>query len=179
MKVLVISSSLRTGSNSETLALSFAKGAQDKGYEMNFVSLKGKTLRYCLGCLVCQKTKTCVQKDDASALVALMKEADVIAFASPVYYYGISGQLKTLLDRSNPLYTDDYHFRKIYFIGSCAEKERHTVDRAKEQILGWVDCYEMAKLVGVVYGIGLEDPNSIANDTKTMDEAYRLGNSIT
>ena len=104
MNVLVISSSLRNGSNSELLAHEFAKGAKEAKNEVEEISLKGKKLEFCTGCLSCQKTKKCCIADDSADIVRKMHDADVIAFASPVYYYGISGQLKTLLDRANPLY---------------------------------------------------------------------------
>ena len=101
-KVLIISSSLRRGSNSDALAEAFARGAAEAGNEVEQVSLKGKDLRFCMGCLACQKTQKCVIADDAPAIVEKMYAADAIAFATPIYYYELSGQLKTLLDRSNP-----------------------------------------------------------------------------
>ena len=69
---------------------------------METVSLKGKDLRFCKGCLTCQKTQRCVIADDAPAMVQKMYEADVLVFATPIYYYELSGQLKTLLDRDEP-----------------------------------------------------------------------------
>ena len=69
---------------------------------METVSLRGQDLRFCTGCLACQKTQRCVQADDAPDLVRRMHDADAIAFATPIYYYEMSGQMKTLLDRANP-----------------------------------------------------------------------------
>lgn len=63
--VLVISTSLRSRSNSEVLAERLAAGARDAGHQVEQISLKGKELKYCIGCLACQKTQRCVQKDDA------------------------------------------------------------------------------------------------------------------
>ena len=117
-KILVISTSLRHDSNSDALAEAFAKGAAEAGNEVESI-----TLKVCTGCLACQKTQKCVIADDAPAIVDKMYAADVIAFATPIYYYGMSGQLKTLLDRANPLYTTDYHFRDIYFLSSAAEED--------------------------------------------------------
>ena len=65
MKVLVISTSLRPGSFSERLATSFTEGARDAGHEAEFVSLKGKPLRFCTGCVRCQTTKRCMLNDSA------------------------------------------------------------------------------------------------------------------
>ena len=100
-KVLVISTSLRPRSNSEALADEFVRGAQEAGNEVEKVTLRGKDIRFCKGCLVCQKTQECVIKDDdAPAIVRKMYEADAICFATPIYYYEMSGQMKTLLDLS-------------------------------------------------------------------------------
>ena len=64
-KVVVISTSLRGNSNSEKLAEYFAKGAEDAGNTVEFISLKNKKIGFCIGCLVCQRKGECVIKDDA------------------------------------------------------------------------------------------------------------------
>ena len=80
-------------------------GARETGHKVEKVSLKDKTIGFCKGCLACQKTGNCVIQDDAGEIVEKMLHADVLVFATPVYYYEMSGQMKTLLDRANPLYT--------------------------------------------------------------------------
>ncbi len=79
-KVLVLSSSLRKGSNSEILAQEFAKGAAEAGNKVEFESLRGKKIGFCMGCLACQKKGKCVIKDDANAITEKMKKAEVIVF---------------------------------------------------------------------------------------------------
>lgn len=76
--VLVISTSMRKGGNSDTLADSFAKGAERQGNTVEKISLAGKKIGFCIGCLSCQKTQKCVLKDDAAEIVEKMKNADVI-----------------------------------------------------------------------------------------------------
>ena len=90
-KVLVISTSLRAKSNSDILAESLIKGAQDAGYEVEQISLKGKELKFCIGCLACQKMQECVLKDDAVWIAEKVKNADTLVFATPIYYYEMSG----------------------------------------------------------------------------------------
>ena len=104
-KVLILSSSPRKGSNSETLAAAFAKGVQEKGHQVETVYLREKQYGFCQGCFACLKLGRCVIKDDAVEIVQKMHDADVLVFATPVYYYSVSGQLKTMLDRANPLFT--------------------------------------------------------------------------
>lgn len=177
--VLIISASLRGGSNSDQLAEAFAKGAEEAGSDVEKIELKGKTIKFCLGCLACQKTMTghCVQKDDADEIIQKIKNADVVAFASPIYYYTLSGQLKTLLDRANPLYPIEYHFRDIYLLLTAAEDERTTPSRAISCMEGWVDCFSEAKLAGTVFCGGVNEPNEITGSAK-LQEAYQLGSQI-
>ena len=99
-KVLIISSSPRKGGNSETLAAAFAKGAREAGHQVETVYLREKQVGFCKGCLACLKLGHCVIQDDAVDIAAKMHDADVLVFATPVYYYCVSGQLKTMLDRA-------------------------------------------------------------------------------
>ena len=90
-KVLVVSTSLRGNSNSEILAKECERGAKDAGHEVEFVSLRGKDIRFCIGCMTCQKTGRCVLKDDVAEIMAKVKESEVIIFATPIYYYEMCG----------------------------------------------------------------------------------------
>ena len=101
--VLIISSSPRKGGNSEVLAGAFAKGAEEAGNQVETIYLREKQYGFCKGCLACQKTGRCVIQDDAVEVAEKMHHADVLAFATPVYYYSVSGQLKTMFDRANCL----------------------------------------------------------------------------
>ena len=105
-KVLIISSSPRKGGNSETLAAAFAKGARETGNPVETVYLREKQVGFCKGCLACLNLGHCVIQDDAVEIAAKMHDANVLVFATPVYYYCVSGQLKTMLDRANPLFDE-------------------------------------------------------------------------
>ena len=102
-KVVVISTSLRPGSNSNMLAEQFAEGAKAAGNKVEFISLRGKEIKFCIGCLSCQKTGACVIKDDVPAIMENVLNADVVCWATPIYYYEMSGQMKTLIDRMNAM----------------------------------------------------------------------------
>ena len=135
-KVLIISSSLRGGSNSECLARECERGAKDAGHDVQFISLKGKELKFCIGCLSCQETGKCVLKDDAADIMSAVYNAEVIVFSTPIYYYEMCGQLKTLLDRMNPLFPSDYKFRDIYMIATATEDEPTTFDKVDKELVG-------------------------------------------
>lgn len=177
MNVLIISSSLRNNSNSEKLAVEFARGAESAGFNVETVSLKNKNIAFCKGCLACQKTQKCVINDDAAEIAEKMKNADAIAFATPVYYYGLSGQLKTMLDRANPLYTTDYHFRNIYLLATAAENEPYTIEGTTKGIMGWIDCFENASLAGTVFCGGVNDAGEIEGN-EALKKAFEMGKSI-
>ena len=80
-KVLVISTSLHVKSNSEALADAFLMGATEAGHEVEKISLKGKEIHFCRGCLACHTLKTCAIKDDMIPIIQQMHDAEVIAFA--------------------------------------------------------------------------------------------------
>lgn len=176
-RLVVISSSLRNNSNSEMLAHNFEKGALEAGNQVEYITLKDKKIGYCIGCLTCQNTHKCVIQDDAISIAEKLKTADVICFATPVYYYGMSGQLKTLLDRCNSLYSSDYKFKDIYLIATAAENEKETVAGTIKGIQGWIDCYERANLKGLVFGGGVDNPGEINESHKCM-EAFNMGKNI-
>lgn len=172
--VVVISTSLRANSNSDALAKAFAKGAEDAGNNVEFISLKGKNIGFCIGCLACQSTGSCVIKDDVIDITEKVLNGDIIAFSTPIYYYEMSGQMKTLLDRMNSMYPKDYKFRDIYFMSTAAEDEEYVPERAVNGLQGWIDCYEQAGLKGTVFCGGVDAPNSIAGSDK-LKEAYEMG----
>ena len=174
-RILVISTSPRRNGNSAILAEEFARGATDAGHAVELVSLHDKNIAFCRGCLSCVKTLRCVQRDDAAEIVASLKEAEVVAFATPVYYYEMCGQMKTLLDRSNPLYAADYAFRDVYLLASAAEQDESAVDGAVNGLKGWIACFEKCALKGVVRGVGATAPGDIRNRPDALREAYRLG----
>lgn len=176
-KVLIISSSLRKNANSEQLAASFADGAKAAGHDVEIVSLRDKEIQFCIGCFVCQKTKQCFMHDDADVIREKMLHADVLVFATPIYYYEMSGALKTMLDRANPLFVSDYRFREVYALATAAEDEEYVPQKAFSGIEGWVDCFEKAKLVGTLFCGGVTNIGEIIGNAK-LQEAFDLGKNI-
>ena len=177
-KVLIISTSLRNGSNSELLAKEAAKGAKEKGQKVEFVSLKNKKIAFCKGCFACQKLGKCAIKDDANKITEKIKKSDVIVWATPVYYYEMSGQMKTVIDRANSLYSSNYKFREVYLITTSTDDSKGVEDRVVSGVQGWIDCFEKVKLKKVLSGGGAEGPNAVKNMPKLLKKAYELGNKI-
>ncbi|MBR4442339.1 MAG: flavodoxin family protein [Clostridia bacterium] len=176
--VLVITTSLRAKSNSDILAERLIAGAKDAGHTVEQVSLKGKDIRFCIGCLACQKTQKCVQRDDVAGIMEKVKNADTLVFSTPIYYYGMSGQMKTLLDRMNPLYSVDCRFRKVYMLSVATEDEAFVPEKAVIGLEGWIDCFEKAELGGTLFCGGIADPGEATNRTEELKEAYEFGRAL-
>lgn len=176
-KVLVLVSSPRKGGNSEMLAASFAKGAQEAGHCVETVYLREKKFGFCKGCFACLKTGRCVIADDAVEIVGKMHDADVLVFATPIYYYSINGQLKTMLDRANPLYGTDYAFTKVYLLTTAAEADPSAAAGAVQAVQGWVDCFGRCKLADTIFAGGVNDVDAIAGHP-ALDRAYRIGKEV-
>lgn len=176
-KVVVISTSLRAGSNSDALADKFIEGAEAAGNEVEKISLVGKNISFCRGCNACQKLGRCVIKDDVNEIMAKVLEADVVCWATPIYYYEMSGQMKVLIDRMNAMYPQDYKFRDIYMLTTAAEDEPEVPARAEAGLTGWIDCYPKCHLAGTLFCGGVNEPHEIDGNAK-LSEAYDLGRQI-
>ena len=176
-KVVVISTSLRAGSNSQVLAEQFAAGAKAAGNEVEFITLRGKEIKFCVGCLACQKTGSCVFKDDVPTIMEQVLNADVVCWATPIYYYEMSGQMKTLIDRMNAMYPKDYKFRDVYLLTTAAEDEEFVPKRAETGLTGWIDCYPKSRLAGTLFCGGVNNPNEIEGNNKLQD-AFEMGKNV-
>ncbi len=177
-KVLVITTSLRAKSNSDRLADEMIRGAKDAGHDVELISLKNKLINFCRGCFACQKTEKCVIKDDAVEIAEKVKEADTLVFVTPIYYYEMSGQMKTLLDRLNPLFPADYKFCKVYLLTTAAEDETYVPEKALSGLEGWVDCFAKAKLAGSLFCGGLTDVGEAEDHAEGLEKAYAFGKQL-
>lgn len=175
-KALIVSSSQRKHGNSETLADAFANGAREAGHSVETVRLREKQIGFCRGCLACLKLGHCVIQDDAVEIAAKMHDADVLVFATPVYY-SVCGQLKTMLDRANPLFGSDYAFSEAYLLATAVEDGRSTFDGAKKAVQGWVDCFSRCTLAGTVFAGGVDGVGEIAGHP-ALEQARQMGMGI-
>jgi flavodoxin len=177
-KVLFISTSLRHTGNSEILAEEMVKGAREAGHQVESFGLHDKRIGFCRGCLVCQKTCRCVIDDDAATIMDKMLTSDVIVFATPIYFYEMCGQMKTLLDRSNPLFPSNYAFRDIYLVATAADDAKIAMDGAIKGLEGWIACFGKTRLAGVVKGLGMDERDAVYQFPGTMRTAYDMGKNI-
>lgn len=173
-KVLLLSASFRKHGNSDLLCDEFARGAKEAGHEVEKIFINDKNINFCRGCGVCNTTHKCIQKDDMAEILDKMVSADVIVMATPIYFYTMNGQMKTLIDRTVPRYTEISN-KDFYFIIAAADDNKANMQRALEGFRGFTeDCLDGAKEKGVVYGVGAWKAGEIKN-SPAMQEAYEMG----
>ena len=104
-------------------------------------------------------------------------DADIVVWATPIYYYEMSGQMKVLIDRLNPMFSKDYKFRDVYFLATAAEDEEHVYEKALSGLNGWIDCFDKAELKGYVFCGGVTMGGEISGNAK-LKEAYDMGAGV-
>lgn len=119
-----------------------------------------------------------VIKDDAAAIAQRVMHSDTLVFVTPIYYYEMCGQMKTLLDRLNPLYPTDYKFRNVYMLSVAAEDEDFVPEKAVSGLQGWIDCFEKAAMAGSLFCGGINDAGEAAGKTEAQQEAYEFGKTL-
>ncbi|MGM9713122.1 MAG: flavodoxin family protein [Prevotella sp.] len=124
MHILTLSGSPRKGGNTDMFAEAFARGAHDGGHDVRTVSVHDVNVRPCMGCNACfrREDMSCVQHDDMADVYALLSWADMLVIASPVYFYGVSSQLKAIIDRCHNPIRDTFHIRKaaLLLVGAAS-----------------------------------------------------------
>ena len=174
-KVLIISGSPRKGGNSDLLCDEFMRGALEAGHTAKKVRLQELKIGGCRACYGCRNTGVCVQKDDMAALLEKLVQTDVIVLATPVYFYSMDGQMKTMIDRTLPRYTE-ITGKEFYFIATAADG-KSSMERTMDALRGFTDCLPGAKVRGVIYGEGVYQKGEVTS-TKAFRDAYKTGKLI-
>ena len=175
--VLILSGSPRRNGNSDMLCDRFTLGAREAGHNVEKIFLRDRKIGYCTGCDYCFKTHKCSQKDDMAEIIEKMIQADVLVFATPVYFYSMDAQMKTLIDRTLPRYTEMSH-KECYFILTAAVTEKANLKRTVEALRSFTeDCLEGTTERGVIYGTGAWGVGDVQN-TPAYQEAYEMGKQV-
>ena len=177
MNILILSGSPRKGGNTELLVEAFVKGAAEH-HHVEVVSVRDYKVNPCLGCNACfnSKDNTCAQKDDMTLIYEKMAMADILVIASPVYFYSISAQLKTIIDRLHNPIRDSFNIQKmaLLLVGAASLPELFDAILAEYNL-----ClnYFHIEDAGKVLVRGAANKGDILN-TNALDEAYELGKKI-
>ena len=176
MNILILSGSPRKAGNTELLVEAFVKGAAEH-HHMEIVSVRDYKVNPCLGCNACFKTNgICAQKDDVSAIYEKMSQADMLVIASPVYFYGISAQLKAVIDRFHNPIRDSFHINKMALLLVGAASLPELFDAILTEYNLCLNFFNIED-AGKVLVRGVKEKGDI-NNTDALNEAYRLGCSI-
>ena len=176
MKILVITGSPRKNGNSNFLADNFIKGAQEKGHKIVRFDSAFKKVHPCIACNKCGMNGDCVFNDDFNFIRDNIVDADMVLFATPMYYFGISAQIKTVIDRFYAINGKIHVPKKTALImtyADTAEKEAQPIKSHFNTLinyLGWT-------IVGEIIASGVWTEGSVKN-TKYPKMAYELGKSL-
>ncbi len=173
MNILVLNGSPRPNGNTVQLVNAFAEGAISKGNKVDIVNICRKRISGCLACEYCH-TKgngSCIQKDDMQEVYVLLKEAEMLVIASPIYYHNISGQLKCALDRFYAIGSVETlpNLKKVSMILCSGDPDMY--DGALFSLKGDFEDFLKLQNIGIVTLAGDVTEEKIA-------EARNLGKSI-
>ncbi|MCI8603053.1 MAG: flavodoxin family protein [Ruminiclostridium sp.] len=178
-KIVILNGSPRKTGNTAALTAAFTKGAKGAGNTVTEFFLGEMKINGCKGCFGGGKNpeSPCVQKDDMDRIYPIYKTADIVVLASPLYYWTVSGQLKTAFDRLFAVAECDPDYRNpvkesiliMAAEGHGFEESEYWYDRL-EKHLGWKSLGKI--LCGGVMAIG------DIKEKKELTDAYDLGKSI-
>ena len=177
MNILILLGSPRKGGNTDLLVEAFVKGASQK-HHVEVVSVHDYKVNPCMGCNACFKNEANagVQNDDMSLIYEKMSRADMLVIASPVYFYGLSAQLKAVIDRFHNPIRDTFSLKKmaLLLVGAATLPELFDSILAQYRL-----CLNFFKLedVGHVLVRGVKDKGDIRN-TDALQEAFHLGSNV-
>lgn len=188
--ILVVAGGGRPKGNTAQLVDAFIKGAEEAGHSVEKVSLLKTEVKGCLGCNVCRYGKPCVQKDGFNELVPKIKGADLIVFASPLYFWTISSKLKAFIERfyciaeedSNALYGryEKYPVKDSVLLMTSADELFWTFEQAVSYYQFAVVNYIGFRDRGMLLAGGCGDTNGRPQIDKTghLHKAYEFGRNI-
>ena len=189
-KILVLVTGGRPRGNTCQLADAFAQGAREAGHEVQVLYLQNKEIRGCLGCNACRYGKPCVQKDDFHSLIPKIEAADLLVFASPLYFWTISSRLKAFIERFYCLAQEDanpplgryekYPVKDSALLMTAADDLFWTFEQASAYYRFAVVNYIGFRDRGMLLAGGCGDTNGRPQIAQTghLARAYEFGRSV-
>ena len=177
MKIVILSGSPHKHGTTSKLVDSFFKGAEEAGHEIVRFDTAFLKVHPCIACETCHGEKgACVFQDDMVGIGDALSESDCVVLATPIYYYGICSQLKTVIDRFYAIEPKIRRNQKAAFITAMADDVRESVNAANNSYraaigwLGWKDC-------GILNAFECSTPDDLEG-TDYEQKAYELGKTI-
>lgn len=175
--ILILMGSPRKNGNTELLANAFANGAEINN-SVEIINVTDYAVNPCCGCEQCSKSieNKCVQSDDMQLLYGKLANADIIVISSPVYFYGISSQLKTVVDRLHTPMRNTFRVKKLALLLIAGAELPEVFDSIILQYKLILDYFNLES-IGEIFVKGVRTKGAIVNSEK-LSEAYKLGKSI-
>ncbi|MBP5201091.1 MAG: flavodoxin family protein [Schwartzia sp.] len=176
-KIVILMGSPRKGGNTDLLAHAFAEGASAK-HEVELIPVADYKIDPCIGCNSCfsREDHSCFQKDDMAKIYEKMKQADTLVIASPVYFYGISAQLKALVDRFHNPIRNDFPLKRLGLILVGADKLPTLFDSMLLQYKMTLEYFHLES-IGTVLVRGAQDKGDV-HKTDGLKQARELGEKL-
>lgn len=177
MNITILSGSPRKNGNTELLADAFMKGAALNN-NVEIISVRDYNISPCTGCNSCfrRDDKSCFQKDDMSVIYEKLRHTDMLVIASPVYFYGISAQLKAIIDRCHNPIRDTFNITKTALLLVGAASLPELFDSIVTQYTLCLNFFGLED-AGQLLVRGVKDKGDIKN-TNALQKAYELGCNI-
>lgn len=177
MKIVVLQSSPNRNGSSNMLAERFIQGAEGAGHSVQVIDVAHADIHPCTGCILCGYEGPCSQEDDMAGIRRKILDADMMVFVTPLYYYGMSAQLKTLIDRFCAFNSNIQrkHMRSA-LISAAWNSDNWTFDALTAHYKTLVR-YLNFKDMGMILGAGCGTP-AMTKDSNFMKTAYELGRSL-
>lgn len=177
MKIVVLEGSPNKNGSSNTLANAFIEGAKEAGHSVDVIDAAHANIHPCTGCIHCGYEGPCVQKDDVDDIRARVLAADMMVFVTPLYYYGMSAQLKTLVDRFCAFNSSiQRKHMKSAMIAAAWNADGRTFEALEAHYKALVR-YLNLKDMGAVWGKGCGTP-SMTKRSRYVQQAYELGKNL-
>ena len=177
MKIIVLMGSPNRKGSTSILVEHFIDGAKEAGHDCEVIDVCHADIHPCTGCVACGYEGPCVQHDDVEMIRRKLLNADMVVFATPLYYYGMSAQLKTVVDRFCA-YNSSLNSRhlKSALLTVAWNADDWTLDALEahyKTLVRYINFEDM----GMVLGYGCGTP-SMTNRSRYPKEAYKLGRSL-
>ena len=177
MKILVLGGSPNRQGSTQILTDSFRRDAEEAGHSVTVLNVANMNVHPCAGCIACGYDGPCVQKDDMTRIRKEVLDSDMLVFATPLYFFGISAQLKTVIDRFCA-FSSRVHMRnmKSAFLSVAWNEDDWTMDAIREHYLTLVR-YLNLRDMGMVLGTGCGTP-AMTKRSRNPQAAYELGKKL-
>lgn len=176
-RIVVLIGSMRKNGNTDLLAQAFVEGAS-KNNDVEVVSVSDYRINPCIGCNSCftREGNKCFQNDDMFEVYDKLRKADIVVIASPVYFYGISAQLKAIVDRLHTPMRNEFRIKKLALILVGAATLPELFDAIKVQYQLVLNYFHLED-AGMVLVKGAKEKGDVKN-SDGLKKAYELGISI-